>query len=271
MIRAKDLGLKVVKVSGGEELVLCPFHDDKTPSAWFNPKNGLFFCTVCSLGMNIHQLAKRMNVDIGSVMQSDDVILDYDMMHDALVLPRGVKNFSHYFRERNLEVFTVITYGLEWREEPHETAILPLEDMEGEVKGVLHRYVRPEEVGTRYKIFGEVPTVWPLPLLKAITPTFPVLVTEGPWSAMRLDSYLCGRGNPILSTLGAKANQKMVDLLSPFNCIFLYDHDKAGIFACRRMRDIMPLHWRAHTLATSPDDMDDEQLKGLVEKLWATG
>jgi DNA primase len=58
-MRARAVGLEVTGTSGGEELVVCPFHDDHNASATWNPKSDLFYCFTCGEGMNLEQLLRR--------------------------------------------------------------------------------------------------------------------------------------------------------------------------------------------------------------------
>ena len=71
----------------------------------------------------------------------------------------------------------------------------------------------------------------------------------------------------VVSTLGALANQRIVNLVSIFKHVtFLYDDDIAGDRACRKMRQLAPLR-KAFTLSKAPDDMTDLELVQLIDKL----
>ena len=47
------------KKSGSGYKVLCPFHDDKTPSMHINDEKGLYHCFVCEAGGNLVQFIKE--------------------------------------------------------------------------------------------------------------------------------------------------------------------------------------------------------------------
>jgi hypothetical protein len=269
MSSARDLGLVVKGMSAGEELVLCPFHDDSKPSAWFNPRKELFWCAVCNVGMNAHELAYRLGVEYEGDRHPFDVPEDYDLVSEEERFDLGHNIYHDYFRERKVHELTVSHYGVRWLEEPYQAAVLPITNVLGAVQGVQYRYIHPEKSGTRYKTYGEVAPVWPMPILSRLEEGQLVVVTEGAWSAMRLSSWSMKLGRPMVravALLGAKANRPIVDALRPFTPVYLYDGDRAGKTACRKMRILSPTS-HCWTVSTSPDDMDDEQIEVLVEKI----
>jgi hypothetical protein len=273
MTSARVLGLEVAGMSGGEELVLCPFHEDRKPSAWYSPTKDLFYCAVCNLGLNLYQLADRLNLDVSELEEfAPDDLPDLDLIETPIDFELGERVYIPYYEQRNISEYVTTLYGLTWQAKP-EAVILPLTNLNGKLKGVQYRYLHPEETGTRYRTVGETFPVWPMHFLKATGWVGePLLVTEGAWSAMRLTDYAARQGHSllVLALLGAKANQRIVDTLRPFNCCFLYDGDKAGKRACAKMRSLWPT---AHvwTLSVSPDDMSDEQIEALFNRLDSKG
>lgn len=76
-----------------------------------------------------------------------------------------------------------------------------------------------------------------------------------------------GKSVHSMALLGAKANEKIVDVLRDWEfVVFLYDGDEAGTRACRKMRQLFPLA-KAWTVDVSPDDMTDEQLQEMLTKV----
>jgi DNA primase len=147
-----------------------------------------------------------------------------------------------------------------------EAIVMPITTLKGNVVGVQYRYLDAELAGTRYKTFGKVTPLWPMHMLNGINE---VLVVEGAFSAMRMSTYLSNHFSsfaPVFATLGAKANQEIVDTVRPFVSVFLYDNDEAGRTACRKLRKLCPTV-NAWTLNTSPDDMNDEQVEELMKKV----
>jgi DNA primase len=63
----KELGIKVVRINGREVACLCPIHNDKSPSFFFNLDSERFNCFVgCLKGRGIHQLAFQLNKKLDS-------------------------------------------------------------------------------------------------------------------------------------------------------------------------------------------------------------
>lgn len=271
MLPARVLGLEVIRTSGKEEVVKCPFHTDTNPSAWWNPEKGLFWCAVCMKGMNAYMLAKALGVPLeviekGLLAEPED----YDLFSETLRLPRGERVYANYIKDRGISERIAIAYGVEWREDKPQAAVLPIPDINAEVVAVVHRYVNPKETGTRYKFFGEPTPVWPINMLRHVGTKRPIIVTEGAWSAMRIATFCVESRSDFyncFALFGAKANQRIVEVLAPFKPVYLYDNDKAGRKACEKMRSIMSADSLAFTLNTSPDDMDNGEVEKLFESL----
>lgn len=273
MTSARNFGLTVTGTSSGEELVLCPFHSDSHSSAWFNPKKELFYCAVCGLGLNAVQLAAKLGVEV----ERDDLLsdrtepLDYDLVSNDISFDLGEDIHHHvhpYLIERKVCKETAMAYGLRYKTSNPEAIVLPVTNYGGTVKGVVYRYLNPKQVGTRYRKLGFGFPVWPLHRLRGCTEDVPLILTEGPFSAMRLHSFGLQHGFELstLALLGAKANRGIVNFLARFNCFFLYDADPAGRRACLQMRELLPTA-QSWTLSVAPDDMTDEQIETLLTHL----
>lgn len=265
MLSARELGLTVMGTSGKEELVLCPFHDDRTPSAWYNPHKELFYCAVCGFGMSAQQVAEKLGIEIEALDGEEKELDDLDLVIESSPFSLGtVKLYHPYFKSRKIDAYTIAHYGVRWDDTEPQAAVLPITNIRGAVQGVCYRYLNPNEAGTRYRIVGKSAAVWPLHLLTQHEEGKPVIVCEGAWSAMRLYSFAHARGFEItaLALLGAKANRKIVETLASFEAIFLYDNDQAGKRACLKMRQFLPLS-NTWTVSVSPDDMSDAQIENL--------
>lgn len=273
MISARHLGLEVVKVSAGEELIKCPFHSDNKPSAWFNPAKGLFWCAVCHVGLSAESLVKQMGLDLdldGLLAEHEDEIPDFDLIEMPVDLPYGIQTYSLYTKGRGVNENVSRMYGLE-SDTTNHAIIFPVNDKWNNRVGTVQRFTDPEEHGMRYKKMGKMTPIWPLPFLAGFKQGDYILVTEGVWSALRISTFsqeYGGRGYTF-TTFGARANQEIVDVLSPFSPVFLYDNDKAGRNACRKMRELAP-QWNSFTLPKAPDDMNFEEMKELIWKLRAS-
>lgn len=268
MYSARSLGLTVTKGSGGEDLVLCPFHADNRPSAWFSEKKGLFYCAVCSLGLNVKQLMEKMGLDPSEVeTMGYDALPDFNLIteYDTPVL---YETFYHpYYAKRGVEKIVFQEYDLRWCDRSPQAAVLPITNYYGDVVGTCFRYVNVQESGTRYKMFGEVTPIWPMHHLLRVDGEG-LLIFEGAFSALRVASYLSqfNLQGQCFSLLGAKANPAIADTVRRLKPIFLYDNDFAGQRACRRMRELLPLA-PSYTLNKSPDDMSDDEVERLFQKL----
>jgi hypothetical protein len=232
----------------------------------------MFFCYVCQLGLNVEQLSKRLGLTIAPLEEWEKINRepeDYNMVIEEEKLELGTIHYHSYFDDRSISPETIQRYGVHWKFGEPQSAVLPVTNLKGKVIGAVHRYEDSELAGTRYKKFGDMTPVWPMHLLRDADPALNITVCEGAWSAMRLYTWFVESGHPdavCLSLLGAKANVSIVDTLRPFKPIFLYDNDNAGTIACRKMRKLMPL---AHswTLSKAPDDMTDDEILVLLEKI----
>jgi DNA primase len=268
MTSVTALGLQVERISGGHELLLCPFHADTNPSAWFNPKKNLFYCAVCGTGMNIYQMARALNVEIelDGEENVEEYIKDYSMLSDPSGLNLGTAGYHPYVELRGIDAFTAGAFGLRFSSSGPEAVIFPVTSVYGSSCGSVHRYVNPAQMGTRYKKFGKMKPLWPLHFLERGRNAHLVVVVEGGWSAMRLTSVL-NHDEVAVSTLGALANEGIADVVNGFpQVVFLYDDDMAGERACRKMRQIAPDRL-AFTLEKAPDDMNEDELFELMGKV----
>jgi len=271
MLSAKMFGLEVVGYSGGEELVICPFHSDTNASSWFSPQKGLFYCSVCGFGLNASQLAIRMGLDLSDLegfSQTEENIEDYDLTTTYEIFDLGESTYVDYFYKRGVSEGYIKSYGVQWLSSEPKAAVLPMTSLKGEVVGVSYRYIDPSKTGTRYKKLGNQTPLWPMHLLNGITDKHIVIVTEGAWSAMKMATSIVSSTIIPVAIMGAKANVALKDILAPLNFFVLYDNDLAGRNACRKLRKLMPGHEeRIHTVSVSPDDMSYSEIQRLVMKL----
>lgn len=264
MSSVRELGLEVVKFSGGHELLLCPFHPDRTPSAWFNPRKGLFYCSVCNLGLNMEQLAHRLGVEWEAEEERGQELEDYSMFDTGEEVVSYPFEYHPYIKQRGISEATAHIYSLRYKPSKEEAIVMPVTDLKGRMNGAIHRLIEPG--GQRYLKMGHMTPLWPMHILGGDVPPKLLIVTEGGWSAMRLAPYI-GWNEEVLSLMGAKANDKIVDSIRGFdNVVFLYDEDAAGITACRKMRKLAPF-CNSFTLAKAPDDMNEDELFNLIGKV----
>ena len=262
MLSARQLGLEVYKSSANEDIVRCPWHDDRTPSATYNKSKGLFYCFTCGTGYNTEQLAEKLDIDLDDNEDALGLLEDYDLLvhHSSLEIGYPIrKEVPEYVAKRGISLETCIAYDLHYKEGAIPSVVMPVRNLRGELVGATYRFI--DKVGYRYIKMCQTTPIWPMPFLHKYKEGESIIVTEGAWSAMKIHSFF-GEIYPV-ALLGAKANHQILDILAPFRPIFLYDNDTAGIRACRKMRKLSPLV-KAYTLTTSPDDMDKEQLWDLI-------
>jgi DNA primase len=203
-------------------------------------------------------------LEIGDIGATSYELEDFNLISEVVELPRGEVKETAYTRSRRISYSTLAAYGVQ---ATADSIIFPFTDLRGKVTGTMSRYTDPEKVGTRYKIHGKRQPLWPMHWLKErATLNSEVVVVEGAWSAMSLyqwDHYF------VLSLMGAKAGAEIVEILAPFQTVYLYDDDVAGRNACKKMRRLGVE--RAYVLPVAPDDMSVEQLEeltGKLDKLW---
>lgn len=269
MASAREFGLEVVRTSGGEELVQCPFHEDTNPSAWFNPKKELFYCAVCGVGYNAVQLARRLGVEVERQDEEwGKEPEDYNMVEEEVDYDLGMDVYNDYFRERGIREESIREYGVRWSV-ALRAAVFPFLNAHNQLVGVSYRFEAADWRG-RYRTQGKPTPVWPMQrLVGGVDPEKTLLITEGPFSALKLHTFGVKYGFNLatFALFGAKSNQEIVDLLNPYRCVFLYDGDKAGTRACKEMKKRFPNAYSC-TLSVSPDDMDDEMMSLMWVKLW---
>ena len=61
LIDPRALGLAVSKMAGLEAHCICPFHNDKSPSASFNVLNGKFICFACHTTSTAAKIAEMLD------------------------------------------------------------------------------------------------------------------------------------------------------------------------------------------------------------------
>ena len=264
-MRARAIGLEVAGASGGEELVMCPFHDDHHASATWNPKHDLFYCFTCGVGMNLEQLLIKTGNKIDAEMfyEDYDLPVDLDLSRDEPEWDMGVTGYSNYLKDRGISIGACKKYGVNLAD-GGERIIFPSRNLDGKTEGIICRYIHPGS-GPRYRKSGRMFPVWPMDHLVGSIYGEYIIVTEGVFSALRIATV--SNTFKVFALSGAKANSGIVATLSAFNPIFLYDDDLAGKRAAKTMKCLRP-DWSVLISKPAPDDMlADEQITKLVDKL----
>lgn len=266
-MNAEYFGLRVMGSSGGEQLVICPFHDDRKPSAWWNPIKNVFYCSVCQVGLGAYQLAEKLGADTEGLednSEPDSSVEDYDLM-DTIEAPYRQVHYDcycPYLEKRGISKDVAKEYNVGIVDSAPEAIHFVVKDISNHPTGYVQRFIG--KGAFRYKKVGMMQPLWPMPMLMRLEPDERLFIFEGPFSAMRWTTvlpYLKG-----FALMGAKANKTIASMVRDINPVFLYDHDTAGINACYRMRELLPTA-HCYTLNISVDDMDDKQIHNLIAKL----
>lgn len=268
MLSAKTLGLTVVGNSGGHSLVLCPFHNDRRPSAWYNERKGMFYCAVCGFGVNQVELARKMGLDPDLIADMEAEVDDYEppdfslIPDDVSINWYGSKGYHPYFEVRGITANTAQLYGMRYHENP-EAVAFPIMTPNGTfLIGSVVRYIDTAKTGTRYKKYGKITPYWPREHNKDVA-----IICEGGFSAMRMSKYRNEEQEFCYAMFGARCNQELIDATWHFDkVVFLYDDDIAGERACHQMRKLNPTA-NSYTLSKAPDDMSTTELTYLWDKI----
>jgi hypothetical protein len=268
MYDAALFGLHVVRNYGHYQLVRCPFHDDKHPSAIFLVNNGVFYCYVCHRrevmasggGEEIDQLpGKRVELaDLGKPA----AIID----STAPLSNEAIK----YLKSRNIAIELAEEYGLRW--DLHRDAIaFRLYDGGGRLAGIVRRVVRPAPEGSRYYLEGQRTPFWPLAKL-ADALHHPLFISEGAFKAMRIAQVARAQGKQIVSvaTMGSQIQPAAIDLI--YQCrrpvVFVGDNDNPG-------RNAMECLWKkvlhVHCLVPRKqpfDEADEQTAHNMFAQIW---
>ena len=144
-----NLGLNIVKVDGREAVIICPLHEDRNPSFFFNLDNQLFHCFAeCLRGKGIGQLKYQLT---GEAAKYSDVIpLPITAKRSFLpripLLPLAINNEGEkYLLGRGFILDTIKKWNLMYWSEPNGI-IIPIEKV-----GYVLRYINPEGKNKKYK------------------------------------------------------------------------------------------------------------------------
>jgi DNA primase len=237
--------------SGDEWSVLCPLHQDHTPSFSVNVRSGLYYCHVCKRGGHINKLASDRgfapadDLDASLVYLRDqlDAIKEglddeddeddtdtYDGLKivDESLLRRYEFDTDYWRVQRKLSDQTIAVFQLGYDPLTSRPTI-PLRSVSGDLLGVIVRkldgsfpkYKNPPGFTRTTALFGS----WLYDQLPADVTE--VAIVEGP-----VDAIKCWQaGVPALAQFGSSLSEDQVDLLhrlGVYTVTLFYDNDKGG-------------------------------------------
>lgn len=208
------LGLSIVKVTGVEAKLRCPFHLDKTPSARFNLSNGLFHCFGCGYSTNAYHLAKEfggelLKIDLALVPHQDEEDKEWRQLLYTKLATKSVYLSSRGVTPEQIKKFQIMG---------HDDGILfPIFDRNGIAVGVQERKFYGEP---KYILHGDRTPVWPMANLRYEH----LLLVEGVFGVLRADHF----GFRAVCTMGASAIPPAAKALEGHKVRIIFDDDLAG-------------------------------------------
>lgn len=255
-----DFGLSIGHQYGHEVTVICPFHNDRSPSATFNTKTGLFYCFVCKLGLNAWSLAKRLDIkyDIEAEptpLATSGVPLGDDFEWRQSFFGAKSAKRSVYLKSRGVTPEQIEQFDIR---ENDDGIIFPLFNAKGSLVGTQTRY--KSRSTPRYRTQGVKPPVWPM---SVFPPTEgQIILAEGIFGALNLRRA----GLNGFATMGSGIPKKSWLTLAPFGSRIttIFDNDSAGQAGALRIAQT------TGALTVWPgaevDELDADELQVLVEK-----
>ena len=276
MISAFELGLQVKGGSGFEKHVICPFHDDKKPSASFNEEKGLFYCQVCKIGMNVEQLSKRMGVEIDDLEVVDrprsfslELVKEKDpIVEGSILFGEGLD----YLLDRGLTRETIRRY-FRLGSSPDAPMII-CKDQRLEKVSSISRVLPPNDLSVKYIVKGKKPPLWPFEDFAYEYET--LIFVEGIFSRLRLNQVLESGGYKgyneddigVFSLLGARIPKNLDLIISQTvfeQLVFLFDDDTAGHIAAELAIVAFPFA-TVQCIKNEIDEMSDKLLIKLLRR-----
>ena len=221
MYDPRELGLEVRGGNNNEVYCLCPFHDDRSPSACFNVKKGVLFCFVCGRAAGVKRIAKQLN---GRVVRTKSLpqFKKKNPIEWRQLLNSKIAIDNAYLKGRRVSNELVEKYKI--KELPYGI-VFPVQKINRKTTTgiVIRRYTGD----IRYLSLGEV-KFWPSNLEEMGDV---VLLTEGPFGALRAMSA----GVDATCCFGIAKAPDAIKHLKSKTVVPTFDDDYAGILAAAKM------------------------------------
>lgn len=227
------LGLNIFRKTGNELLCLCPYHDDTSPSATYNPAKAIFHCFTCKESKTAHELAHDLG---GALIPVSDTEAYRErsgadtswlnLLKNPLVEPGTWGH--HYLTSRLVTNAQMKRYEIR---ENKEGVIIPLRDRFDIVTGVIVRHLDKEP---KYMFYGERPPIWPFwNMSLSFIQTSATYIVEGVFGVMRLERL---RYNAVAS-MGTGHTSQVGQLLTSNSRlpVSFFDPDYAGRLAAGKL------------------------------------
>lgn len=281
-----EIGVKIVKERGDEYIILCPFHDDKHPSASVNRKKQVFNCFSCG-GMGLQRFVARASgkdenfaraiIQLHSASLQENENIDGQFLRAKVrLLLKGKRdedlaeddldelNLSYikYIAKRGISRSTATKWGIGYHKQSNRV-VFPIRDHSGVLKGTLGRIVGaiPDD-GSKYNLihychasrylFGE----------SRLNSLNTRIVVESPWTVIRFQEW----GLPAVGVLKSQLTGSQLERLkSASKIIIATDNDAAGkkgvLHALKHLPMAKVVLWPKNV-----DDMKREEVMKAIKR-----
>ena len=266
--------LDIKYLSKGEDyLIKCinPDHDDKKPSMRVDKVTGIYHCFSCGYKGNIlreygytpsvlDNLSRRIKRKISNLLVG------------GLTLPEDAMPFKH--EHRGISIQTYKEFGAFTSQQYEGRVVFPIKTRQDNIVAFLGRYIH-SDASPKYKVFPEhtpLPLFPPRPELKNGS----IILVEGMYDLLNL--YEHGLKN-VVCTFGTSTLYKTItEKLAPYELLgvnkiyILYDGDKAGQDASKKLKKIIPERFNPEVIVLpvdmDPGDLDKSQIDYIVSELY---
>jgi hypothetical protein len=267
---------------GKDFLIVCPFHDDHSPSCGVDRWHGFFRCFSCGESGGWNKLAKALDMERIDHSKEDVKTRTSRALERAGVRTKRAKRSRPLVEPwpdgtawRGLDSAFLRGLGVVKVVDLKHSVIrigLPVRNSTGALMGYTCRAVEPETADRNAWQAKELPTKSVLYLIdKAVQLDWDrFFLVEGPYDALRLWYY----GVPAMATLGAgnwsQEKAAMVIGLSPKKVLVMMDNDRAGAEAQATI--IKQLRSSVRTAGIGlpckdPGSLSEKQVAWLADKL----
>ncbi|MEK9797001.1 MAG: CHC2 zinc finger domain-containing protein [Alphaproteobacteria bacterium] len=276
------------KGKGAERMILCPFHDDRTPSCSVNLGRKVFHCFACGAGGSILDFVARM--ESVSLIEAARLIASWSDLCDLTLNPTHTKrertekrpanpplDFAltldpehPYLASRGLSRQTVDRFGLGFcnRGVMKGRICIPIHDAQGRLVAQAGRWPgSPRQGEPRYRFPRGFRKSVELFNYHRVADAKHLVIVEGFWSVFRLDA-LDVAAVALLGCSLSEEQEALIRRLAADRMTLLLDGDAAGRAATAQ---ILPrlTRWRvvhAPNLpeGLEPDSLDEADLKAAI-------
>lgn len=253
---AAQYGIQVESSNGTYELCLCPFHEDSKPSAWFNVKKRLFYCSVCDKGYNEYQLSKLLSSEM--IVGKFEVEPGAYSLFEEEKVEKGFKSHNDYLDTRHIEPW----YSKKYLEINFDGDVyFPNFDLKDVREGCIIR----RRFGHKAKYIKRTNLpLWPFSELNKNPKN--ILLVEGLFSAARI-RQACEKQNIQLfecfSMLGV-TSRNLCPFIVDRKVSAYFDNDKGGETGLKNFKRLYSQH-TAKRIKPSPDDMTNKQFEKFLK------